>query len=327
MRGPQQLMREAVGPDFFLLLRSEIVVRHTFGLTITLVLAGFGSLCAQDVGCSAAAVTADPNIVDTAYPPGLRTVLIPSGGVHLNGVLYLAQGRAAHPTVVFLHGFPGNEKNLDLAQAVRRAGFNALVFYYRGAWGSPGTYSYTHVLEDVTAVLTWLREPVIADSMHVDPARLILVGHSLGGFAALYTAATSDKIAAVAALAPVDLGSRGAATKDSTAFAKEVRRKDGQLGALRGTSGAELSRESLHHATQWSLPRYADALAKKRVLLLAATHDEAVPLSEVFEPLSAKLRAAEARALTTLTLESDHVFSGARIRLAQTLTTWLCDSR
>src|SRR5207247_5808074 len=98
----------------------------------------------------------------------------------LNGVVYVAQGRGAHATVVFLHGFPGDQKNADLAQAVRRAGFNALVFHYRGAWGSPGTYSYSHVLEDVTAALTWLRDPTTVDSMRIDPKRLILVGHSLG---------------------------------------------------------------------------------------------------------------------------------------------------
>jgi uncharacterized protein len=288
---------------------------------------GLGSLRAQNPPCSVAAVTADPNSVDTAYPPAMRAVRIPSAGLHLNGVLYLAQGPTVHPTIVFLHGFPGDEKNLDLAQAVRRAGFNALVFYYRGAWGSPGAYSYSHVLEDVAAALTWLREPVIADSMRVDPTRLILVGHSLGGFAALYTAATSDKVAAVAALAPVDLGRRGAAMRDSLAFAKGVHRRGEQLGALRGTSGEELSREVLTRASSWSLERYAHVLAKKRVLLLAATHDEAVALSEVFEPLGARLRAAGARDLTTWTLPSDHVFSSARIGLAQILVRWLCDTR
>ena len=118
--------------------------------------------------------------------------------------------------------------------------------------GGPGAVrapiSYSHVLEDVTAALTWLREPAIADSMRVNPARLILVGHSFGGFAALYTAATSDKVAAVAALAPVDLGSRGAALRDSVAFAKGVQRRESQLGALRGTSGEELIRQALSHA-------------------------------------------------------------------------------
>jgi len=86
----------------------------------------------------------------------------------MNGVLYLAQGKGPHATVLFLHGFPGNEKNIDLAQAVRRAGLNALVFYYRGAWGSDGQYSRSHVLEDVAAALHWLRAPAVADSYRVN---------------------------------------------------------------------------------------------------------------------------------------------------------------
>lgn len=49
-----------------------------------------------------------------------------SHGNRLNGIVYLANGAGPHPTVVLLHGFPGNEKNLDLAQALRRDGFNVL---------------------------------------------------------------------------------------------------------------------------------------------------------------------------------------------------------
>jgi uncharacterized protein len=256
----------------------------------------------------------------------LRVVQIPSGGVRLNGVFYLAQGRGRHPTAVFLLGFPGDEKNLDLAQAVRRAGLNALVFYYRGAWGSPGTYSYSHVLEDVGSVLAWLHEPTTTDSMQVDAGHLILVGHSLGGFAALYTAATNDQVMEVAAVAPVDLGSRGTAMRDSIAFAEGVQRRGAQLGALRGTSGEELSREALTHADQWSLQQYSAVLARKRILLVAATRDKAAALSEVFEPLGARLRAAGARKLTTITLPSDHSFSSVRIGLAQVLIRWLCES-
>jgi len=38
--------------------------------------------------------------------------------------------------VVLLHGYPGNERNLDLAQARRRDGWDIVFFHYRGAWGS-----------------------------------------------------------------------------------------------------------------------------------------------------------------------------------------------
>jgi pimeloyl-ACP methyl ester carboxylesterase len=303
------------------------MVRYATTFIAMMALANPGWLSGQHSTCSSASATADPSSVDRTYPPTMRSVRIPSGGVSLNGALYLAQGRGPHPTVLFLHGFPGDEKNLDLAQAVRRAGFNALVIYYRGAWGSPGTFSNSHVLEDVSRTLAWLRQPPIADSMRVDPRQLILVGHSFGGFAALYTAATSDEVAAVAALAPVDLGSRGGALRDSVVFAREVRRREAQLGALRGTSAEALTREAMNHAAEWSLQRHAAALARKRVLLLAAARDEAVARSEVYEPLSAKLRAAGARELTTMVLDSDHGFSNRRIGLAQALIGWLCSSK
>ena len=68
------------------------------------------------------------------------------------------------------HGFPGNEQNLDLAQAIRRAGFTVLTLHYRGAWGSPGVFSFTHALEDADAALAWLRDPATVAKFNLDPA-------------------------------------------------------------------------------------------------------------------------------------------------------------
>ena len=70
---------------------------------------------------------------DAANPARMEVLHIPSGGVEINGVAYLAAGPGKHPTLVIAHGWPGNEKNLDLAQAVRRAGWNVVTFNYRGS--------------------------------------------------------------------------------------------------------------------------------------------------------------------------------------------------
>jgi predicted alpha/beta-fold hydrolase len=51
---------------------------------------------------------------------------IPSHGSPMNAFVYIAAGAGPHPVVVLLHGFPGNEKNLDLAQDIRRAGWDVL---------------------------------------------------------------------------------------------------------------------------------------------------------------------------------------------------------
>src|SRR5215831_15659996 len=75
------------------------------------------------------AVVADPPR-DAAHPMRNEAVWIPSAGVRMNGVMYAAAGDGLHPTVLTLHGLPGNEQNLDLAQALRRAGYNVLSFHY-----------------------------------------------------------------------------------------------------------------------------------------------------------------------------------------------------
>src|SRR5215472_7545477 len=72
------------------------------------------------------AVVADPPR-DPAYPATRAWPDIPSHGAKLYSVIYVASGAGPHPTVLLLHGFPGNEKNLDLAYSIRRAGWNVLV--------------------------------------------------------------------------------------------------------------------------------------------------------------------------------------------------------
>jgi len=91
-------------------------------------------------------------------------VHIPSHGLKFNGALYVATGATSHPTEVFPKGVPGIEQNLDLAQAVRRAGWNALTKHTRGTWGSPGVFSYQHLLEDTSAALDFVRGPTNAST-------------------------------------------------------------------------------------------------------------------------------------------------------------------
>jgi pimeloyl-ACP methyl ester carboxylesterase len=242
----------------------------------------------------------------------------------MNAVLYVAQGKGPHPTVLLLHGFPGYERNADLAQAARRAGFNVLLFHPRGAWGSQGMYSNAHVMEDVAAALAWLRRPIAADSYRVSPDRLILVGHSGGGFHALHAAALDDRIHSVAALAPVDIGRRGEALRDSAAFAAAVHRRESILGPIQAVSARALIQELVDHATEWQLRRLVPVLAHKRILLVAATRDGDVPLTEVYAPLTAALREQKTTGLTTRLLDSDHAFSNNRLELARIVVTWLC---
>ena len=67
------------------------------------------------------ALASDPPS-DPAFPAKTLPHAISSGSVTLNAVLYTAAGAGPHPAVLLLHGLPGNEQNIDLAQSLRRAG-------------------------------------------------------------------------------------------------------------------------------------------------------------------------------------------------------------
>ena len=91
-------------------------------------------------------------------PLGSVSNWVNSGGSKLNGLLYVANGAGPHPLVILLHGYPGNERNLDLAQALRRAGNNVLYFNYRGTWGSGGEFLPSRALEDGARAVALARD-------------------------------------------------------------------------------------------------------------------------------------------------------------------------
>src|SRR5271169_6043087 len=118
-------------------------------------------------------------------PASMQSFQIPSHGALINAFVYVAAGEGPHPAVVLLHGFPGNERNLDLAQDIRRAGWDVLYFDYRGSWGSSGDFSFSHSIEDTAEAVDYLRQPETAKLLRLDASRIVLIGHSMGGFMAV----------------------------------------------------------------------------------------------------------------------------------------------
>jgi len=128
------------------------------------------------------ALASDPPS-DPAFPAETVPHAISSGSVTLNALLYTAAGAGPHPAVLLLHGLPGNEQNIDLAQSLRRAGWTVLTFHYRGSWGSPGAFSFANCIEDAEAALDWLIAGA-GESPRIDGRAVVVIGHSMGGFLA-----------------------------------------------------------------------------------------------------------------------------------------------
>ena len=110
-------------------------------------------------------------------------LVIPSANSLLQGFMYKANGKQKHPTLLLLHGYPGNERNLDLAQIVRSHGWNVIYFDYRGSWGSQGKFSFENCVEDVINVVDFCKE--YQDSLQIDASDIVLFGHSMGGWVCL----------------------------------------------------------------------------------------------------------------------------------------------
>jgi pimeloyl-ACP methyl ester carboxylesterase len=269
------------------------------------------------VGC--ASVAHEPRF-DPAHPPGLQEVHFESHGDRLNGIVYVANGPGPHPTLILLHGFPGNEKNLDLAQSMRADGWNVLFFHYRGAWGSEGTYSFTHVYEDVAAAADYLRAN--AGSLRTDPGRIILVGHSMGGFAALMAAARDDRIACAAAITPADLGAIAGLFDLQPQLAREFSGYSDSLTMLHGFSGQGALDEIMANRKAFDLRGLAPQLRGKSVLVVGADRDTDVPADAIVRPLIDAYAADPAIRTTGVILSGDHAFSWSRDRLIETVSRW-----
>lgn len=101
------------------------------------------------------------------------------------------------PTVLFLHGFPGSEKSVDIQRALMALGVASVAPSFLGAWGSGGKYRFTTLPAQAAAALSAARKLPF-----VDPRRVALFGFSMGGWTALNAAARDPKLRAVVAVAP-----------------------------------------------------------------------------------------------------------------------------
>ena len=270
--------------------------------------------------------SADPDIVDSAFPPAMRELSFESGGSKLNGLMYIADGPGPHPTVVLLHGYPGNERNLDLAQAMRRAHMNVLYFNYRGTWGSGGEFSIPHALEDVAKAVELARDEVWASVYRSDPDKVALVGHSFGGFLGAITTAENEDISCFAFLAGADMGTFGALARDNetaragfeSALGLDM---DAAGGPINGNAHLVVE-EIVDRVEAYDVPSHASALVSRPLLVVGGQQDEALPKAEHHDRVVAALRAAGAERLTEVVFDDDHVFSAHRVELAQQLIDW-----
>jgi pimeloyl-ACP methyl ester carboxylesterase len=242
-----------------------------------------------------------------------------SGDGAMNAVFYLAAGSGPHPTLLLLHGFPGNEQNLDLAQAARRDGWNVLTLHYRGSWGSPGNFSFAHAVEDARNAMAFLHRPETAARYRIDPRRIAVAGHSMGGFMAARAGADGG-VVGTALIDAWDIGAERATVADPVrrqALIDQELRDD--LPPLAGTSVDAILAEIAAPGDALSLRALLPALARRPLLILGARRGG----GSESEDYARRARAAGGRMVTSAVMDTDHSFSDHRIALAAAFVDWL----
>jgi pimeloyl-ACP methyl ester carboxylesterase len=261
-----------------------------------------------------AAIYTDPP-VDKLHPAAMDVLHIPTHGLLINGLIYKPAGAGPHPTLVICHGLPGNEKNLDLAQAVRRAGWNAVTFNYRGSWGSPGSFHFAQNIEDANAVLAYLRDPANADKLGIDPKRIVIAGHSMGGWVTAHVASHDHALLGAILISAWDMGAEAGTLSKADVLAGM---KD-NMESLTGVTAESMTDESITHAKEFRFGGNVDGLAQIPLLVLSAD-DGLAPMTDA---LVKEITAKGSKQVTAIHIATDHGWSDHRIYLESTIISWL----
>jgi acetyl esterase/lipase len=260
------------------------------------------------------AVIADQS-VDAAHPPELRQIRYPTGSVDVPARLFVAAGVRPKPTVLLLHGFPGTELNLDLARALQRAGWNVMAIHYRGVWGSPGQFSFGHTVEDARAALAWLRDPAQAEM--VDPTRIVVMGHSMGGFDTVMVGDDAD-VAGFITISAADMA--GHLAPLTTVEAREAARAEWEADiSFTNMSYDAMVDEGQANLDSWDWRRNAAEMAGRPILIVDSndgleTDGDAIfgAVTEVSGPTPTRVK-----------FETDHSYNDHRIALASAVVSWV----
>ena len=274
----------------------------------------YGVICAT-LMLVGSTVHAQSTTLDVTSPASMKHPLIPSHENNLFGVFYLAAGREPHPTAVLFHGFPGYEQNLDLAQELRRSGWNVLAVHYRGSWGVAGAFSFVHSVEDADAEVNFVLDPKNVAQYRIDPHRVVVIGHSMGGFMAASATAHNTNVKAVILLSAWNIG----APRTSEADEAKALASGENLAPIAGTDGAKLAHEEFTHRAELDMLHLAPAIAPRPVMVVTADDGS----DQFATPFVAALRAAGDQHISTSHFETDHAYSPKRLELATAVLAFL----
>jgi len=133
----------------------------------------------------------------SVVPSGAKEVSYMSGNLRLKGWLSTTRPGKASPAVVFLHGgFAADGDDWAAAQELIKQGYVLFMPQLRAENGNPGNFEmFGGEVDDAIAAGVYLQ-----NQPGIDPKRVYLMGHSVGGSLAILTAQMRSPYRASASL-------------------------------------------------------------------------------------------------------------------------------
>jgi fermentation-respiration switch protein FrsA (DUF1100 family) len=254
-----------------------------------------------------------------------------NNGVKLDAKFYTVGNGISAPTVILLHGFPGNDKSpLGLAERLNKNGMNILVFNYEGSFNSEGIFTWENCMSDAGVAISFLKQKSNIQQFAIDTSKIIVCGCSLGAALALSAAVHNPEMKKIIAVA---------GGNDLSIYLLKMNRDPGFLKAFgkRITAAAIPNRPIRGDSTYFhnyfgrimsgyeyfDLIKNGEKLKDREIFFITGWLDTLVPMEEFIIPAYRHLKKLNPESVSIKAIETDHNFTGNRDELANSIIEWV----
>ena len=176
-------------------------------------------------------------------------------------------------SVLFLHGYPGAQKNYDIAEHLALKGYRVFVMHYRGVWKSEGKYSLLSIYPDVEKILAYIQ------GLGFSEERIALIGTSWGGFVALEIFARHPNLYKVILLSPfTNIDPDEEKLKKGAEFLYSVTKP-----AIKNYEKEELLKDLKIVQKEYNPLDHLSKLDGKKVLMIHGIKDQVCPIESTLQ--------------------------------------------
>ncbi len=264
---------------------------------------------------------------DAQQPPAPVAVEFRAGEDLIRGRFYPSAAPASIATLVLIPGFGGDTTDvMGLGARLSARDVNVLIFNNRGVQNSGGTLTYANALDDAAAALRWLRSPDTRARFGIDPARLVLGGHSFGGAIAILHAARDTSVRRVLSIAGADHGTYARRIREEPGYRDAIRQVLANARAPQGSVRLDpdaIIDDIVANESRYSHPVHAPRFAGRAVLLIGGWDDRTCPIEREILPMYRALEAVPGSAASIIAYADGHSFRASREKMADDIHAWL----